>query len=141
MATKTSASKEIPAPQEGLTREEVKSVSERQKLRAAVVYEIIRTEGEGELARTFGALWWSGLAAGISIGFSVLSQAMLATSLAGMPGAPIIAHPQLRSSERGDRRAVIAMLRPAAAERDAMTDANRRTIGGLCQASRRQRLA
>jgi formate/nitrite transporter FocA (FNT family) len=92
MATKTSASKEIPAPQEGLTREEVKSVSERQKLRAAVVYEIIRTEGEGELARTFGALWWSGLAAGISIGFSVLSQAMLATSLAGMPGAPIIAH-------------------------------------------------
>ena len=60
MATKTSASKEIPAPQEGLTREEVKSVSERQKLRAAVVYEIIRTEGEGELARTFGALWWSG---------------------------------------------------------------------------------
>ena len=44
--------------------------------------EIIRTEGEGELARTFGALWWSGLAAGISIGFSVVSQAMLTTSVA-----------------------------------------------------------
>ena len=44
MATKTAASNEIPAPQEGLTREEVKSVSRRQRLRAAVVYEIIRTE-------------------------------------------------------------------------------------------------
>jgi len=92
MATKTTASNEIPAPQEGLTREEVKSVSRRQRLRAAVVYEIIRTEGEGELARTFGALWWSGLAAGISIGFSILSQAMLITALADVPGSSLIAH-------------------------------------------------
>jgi len=54
--------------------------------------EIIRSEGEGELARTFGALWWSGLAAGISIGFSVVSQAMLTASLAGLPGATIISN-------------------------------------------------
>ncbi len=55
-----------------------------------MVYEIIRTEGEGELARTFGALWWSGLAAGLSIGFSVLSQAMLTAALGDLPGATVV---------------------------------------------------
>jgi formate/nitrite transporter FocA (FNT family) len=80
-----------PAPQEGLTREETRSVKERKRLRAAVVYEIIRLEGEAELARSFSALWWSALAAGISIGFSVLSQAMLSAMLHGVPGAAVIA--------------------------------------------------
>jgi formate/nitrite transporter FocA (FNT family) len=82
---------ESKAPQEGLTRDETRSVKERKRLRAAVVYEIIRVEGEGELARSFGALWWSALAAGISIGFSVLSQAMLESTLKGVPGAGMIA--------------------------------------------------
>lgn len=50
-------------------------------MRAAVVYEIIRTEGEGELKRGFPALWWSGFAAGISIGFSFISQAALSAHL------------------------------------------------------------
>ncbi|MEG6510146.1 formate/nitrite transporter family protein [Methyloligella sp. 2.7D] len=80
-----------PTKQEGLSREEVKSVKTRRRLRAAVVYEIIRTEGEGELARAFSALWWSGVAAGISIGFSVLSQAMLMAFLSDSPGSNIIA--------------------------------------------------
>lgn len=91
MAHQEPKSHEVPTPQEGLTREEERSVTERRRLRAAVVYEIIRTEGEGELARTFGALWWSGLAAGISIGFSVLSQAMLLAALGNSPGASTIA--------------------------------------------------
>jgi formate/nitrite transporter FocA (FNT family) len=89
MATKKKED-DIPAPQERLTREEERSVTKRRRLRAAVVYEIIRTEGEGELARTFGALWWSGLAAGLSIGFSVLSQAMLTAALGDLPGATIV---------------------------------------------------
>jgi formate-nitrite transporter family protein len=92
MATKAEKEDDIPAPQERLTREEEKSVTKRRRLRAAVVYEIIRTEGEGELARTFGALWWSGLAAGLSIGFSMLSQAMLSAALGNLPGATIISH-------------------------------------------------
>lgn len=50
-------------------------------MRAAVVYEIIRTEGEGELKRGFPALWWSGFAAGISIHFSFISQAALSAHL------------------------------------------------------------
>ncbi len=90
MATKTKKDDDIPAPQERLTREEERSITKRRRLRAAVVYEIIRTEGEGELARTFGALWWSGLAAGLSIGFSVLSQAMLTAALGDLPGSAVV---------------------------------------------------
>jgi formate/nitrite transporter FocA (FNT family) len=84
-------SNEIPSPPEGLTREETRSVKERLRLRAAVVYEIIRLEGEAELGRSFSALWWSALAAGISIGFSVLSQAMFAALLGDVPAASVIA--------------------------------------------------
>jgi formate-nitrite transporter family protein len=88
---KKGASPNEAKPQEGLTREETKSVKERRRLRAAVVYEIIRLEGEAELARKFSALWWSALAAGISIGFSVLSQALLEAALHGLPGAGVVA--------------------------------------------------
>lgn len=87
MANKNEA---VPAPPEGLTREEERSVSKRRRLRAAVVYEIIRVEGEGELARTFGALWWSALAAGISIGFSMLAMAAVVAYLPNMLGASVI---------------------------------------------------
>jgi formate-nitrite transporter family protein len=87
---KTAKGKDELEPKEGLSRAEVRTVSKRGRLRAAVVYEIIRIEGEGELSRTFGALWWSGLAAGLSIGFSVLSQALLATYLAEIPGTAAI---------------------------------------------------
>lgn len=92
MATKMASDKpaDLPPTPDGLTREETRSVSKRRKLRAAVVYEIIRTEGEGELARSFAALWWSALGAGLSIGFSVLAQAMLRAYLPNMPGAAII---------------------------------------------------
>ncbi len=89
--TKKGASPKEPETQDGLTREESKSAKERRRLRAAVVYEIIRLEGEAELARKFGALWWSALAAGLSIGFSVLSQALLEARLHGLPGASVIA--------------------------------------------------
>jgi formate-nitrite transporter family protein len=88
---KAETSDDIPPAPEGLTPEETRSVKERQRLRAAVVYEIIRLEGEAELARNFSALWWSALAAGISMGFSVLSQGMLVALLGDVPGAEVIA--------------------------------------------------
>lgn len=73
---------EKPAtPAEGLSRAEVKQVKDALRPRAAVVYEIVRTEGEAELVRPFSALWWSGVAAGISIGFSFLSEAALSSHL------------------------------------------------------------
>jgi formate/nitrite transporter FocA (FNT family) len=81
---------DLPPPPEGLTKEETRSVEKRRRLRAAVVYEIIRVEGEGELARTKVALWWSALGAGLSIGFSVLAQGLLKTYLPSSPGAWIV---------------------------------------------------
>jgi len=65
---------------------------EHRSLRAAAVFDIIRREGEKELVRRFPALWWSGVAAGLSIGFSVVAKAILAAHLAG------------RSLDTGDRQ-------------------------------------
>ena len=58
---------------------------ERQSASADVVYEAIRLEGEEELARSTAALFWSGLAAGLGMGFSLLAQALLQ---AAIPPAP-----------------------------------------------------
>ena len=44
---------------------------------ALVIHEIVRDQGEEELERSFGGLAWSGIAAGLSIGFSFLTQATL----------------------------------------------------------------
>ncbi len=79
-----------PQPQEEGPKQEAKRISESRRLRAAILYEVIRVEGEGELARTPRALWWSGVAAGLSIGFSVLSQALLAANLPEAEWKPII---------------------------------------------------
>jgi formate/nitrite transporter FocA (FNT family) len=49
--------------------------------RAVVIHEIIREDGEMEMERTVGALALSGLAAGLSMGFSFLTQALLDASL------------------------------------------------------------
>jgi len=85
------ADEEIPEPKVGLSRAEKSQVKGGTRLRAVVVYEIVRTEGEGELGRTFPALWWSGLAAGISIGFSFLTEAVLAAHLPDFEWKTIIA--------------------------------------------------
>jgi formate/nitrite transporter FocA (FNT family) len=72
---------EAPQHSPGLTDKEQGEVREAQRPRAPVVYEIVRLEGERELGRPISALWWSGLAAGISIGFSFLTQGALAAAL------------------------------------------------------------
>lgn len=78
-------------PGSGLSRKERQIVKESVKPRAAVVYEIIRREGEAELHRPASALWWSGVAAGISIGFSFITEAALAAHLPESAWTPIVA--------------------------------------------------
>lgn len=75
----------------GLSNREKDKVRDKVPKRAAVVYEIIRTKGETELQRPFSALWWSGVAAGISIGLSFLTQAALAAHLPDAAWTPIVA--------------------------------------------------
>ena len=45
--------------------------------RTPVIYEIVRRRGEEEMARPIVSLWWSGVAAGLSISFSLLAQTIL----------------------------------------------------------------
>lgn len=68
-------------------------LNERQQRQAAksstmgpvVIHEIVREQGETEIARSFNGLAWSSFAAGMSIGFSFLGEARLQ---AGLPDAP-----------------------------------------------------
>lgn len=78
-------------PGSNLSHDEREQVKDHVKPRAPVVYEIIRSEGESELRRPFSALWWSGVAAGISIGLSFLTEAALAAHLPASEWTPIIA--------------------------------------------------
>lgn len=55
-----------------------------------IVYEAIRQEGSDELQRTNAALAWSGLAAGLSMGFSFLGVGMLQAFLPSTTWAPLI---------------------------------------------------
>src|SRR5437763_15507119 len=57
---------------------------------AHVVYEAIRMEGRHELERKVSSLAWSGLAAGMSMGFSFLAQALLRQHLPDSAWAPLI---------------------------------------------------
>lgn len=57
---------------------------------AHVVYEAIRLEGRHELERKPSSLAWSGLAAGMSMGFSFLTQALLRQHLPDSAWAPLI---------------------------------------------------
>jgi formate/nitrite transporter FocA (FNT family) len=65
--------------------QEERAVEERSGLRTPVIYEIVRKRGDEEMARPATSLWWSGVAAGMSISFSLLTQAILLTHL---PDAP-----------------------------------------------------
>jgi formate/nitrite transporter FocA (FNT family) len=70
--------------------EDEKQVKQRSAPRAAIVYETIRREGEEELGRTGAALVWSGLAAGLSMGFSFVAEALLQAHLPEAEWRPLI---------------------------------------------------
>lgn len=63
------------------TRLEEKKVEERVAIGPHIVYETIRREGEQELDRPSSALAWSGFAAGLSMGFSLVAEGLLAAYL------------------------------------------------------------
>ena len=60
-------------------------------LRGIVIHEVIRAEGEEELKRDVPQMAWSGLAAGLSMGFSFLTQALLRAGLPEEPWRHLIA--------------------------------------------------
>ncbi|AHI27924.1 formate/nitrite transporter family protein [Marinobacter similis] len=75
---------------EALNSTEKKDARRREAPSAAVVYEAIRREAESELNRPLVALAWSALAAGLSMGFSLIAQALLYSYTPEAPWRPII---------------------------------------------------
>lgn len=76
--------------QPDLSEEERADVGERSAPRAAVVYEAIREEGEHELRRNVSSLAWSGLAAGLSMGFSFVAEGLLNAHISNMRWRPLV---------------------------------------------------
>jgi formate/nitrite transporter FocA (FNT family) len=74
----------------GITRQEVDDVEELSSPRSPVIYEVVRCLGEEEMDRPLTSLWWSGLAAGLSISFSLLAQAILKAHLPDAPWRPLV---------------------------------------------------
>lgn len=64
--------------------------AERSSPKALVIFEAIRREGAHELERPGSALAWSGLAAGLSMGFSMVAQALLANYLPEANWTPLV---------------------------------------------------
>lgn len=81
------AETELPA---GVTEHEVEDIEDRARLRTPVIYEIVRREGENEMDRPVTSLWWSGVAAGLSISFSLLAQAVLRLHLPDAAWRPLV---------------------------------------------------
>ncbi len=73
-----------------LTKEQEREAENRTSVTALVVHETIRKDGDEELQRPNSALAWSGLAAGLSMGFSFLAQALFYTQVPESPWRPLV---------------------------------------------------
>jgi formate-nitrite transporter family protein len=79
---------DVVAPE--LTEKQRQEAEERTSVSANVVHEAIRHDGEEELNRPVSALAWSGFAAGLSMGFSFVAQALFRAHLPNQPWRPLI---------------------------------------------------
>ena len=75
----------------GLSADEQQEAEQKQAPRAAVLHEIVRTEGEHELERSVAALWWSALAAGLTMGLSLMGMGLFNARLPDTEASKVIA--------------------------------------------------
>src|SRR3954453_10677344 len=80
----------IAALHEHLVEHEVEEIADHSRLRVPQIYQVVRHEGETEMARPAVSLWWSGVAAGLSITFSVFAKAILQQSLPETGWRPLL---------------------------------------------------
>ena len=90
MASRAAAQKQKADKPKGISEGEVHDVEEMSTPRTPVIYEVVRRLGEEEMERPVTSLWWSGVAAGLSISFSLLSQAILTTHLPQASWQPLV---------------------------------------------------
>src|SRR3954453_15777078 len=81
----------VPENHLDLSEAEQKEAQERSSVTVHVVHEAVRREGEEELKRSPSALFWSGLAAGLSMSFLLISEGILRARLPDVPWRPLIA--------------------------------------------------
>lgn len=74
-----------------LSEQEQKHVEEKQSPTAHVLHETIRRAGDRELERNASALMWSAIAAGLSMGFSLLAPALVHARMGETPATAIVA--------------------------------------------------
>lgn len=77
-------------PQRMGTHHDLAEAHELSAPTGAVVYHAVRKEGEEELQRNTSALAWSGLAAGMSMGFSFATEGLLRAALPDAPWRPLV---------------------------------------------------
>jgi formate/nitrite transporter FocA (FNT family) len=80
---------EIVTPE--LTEREQEEVEHRTSVKAHVVHEAVRRDGDAEFERSTSALATSGFAAGLSMGFSFIAEGLLRRYLPDTPWRPLIA--------------------------------------------------
>lgn len=73
-----------------LSNREVEHAKSLVRPRPAVLYEVVRKEGEIEMQRPFFALWWSGIAAGIAIGLSPMAAAFFRATMGETPAGALL---------------------------------------------------
>ena len=69
---------------------EKRQAEKAKSIDAKTTYEVIRQAGEKELERSTEALFWSGLAAGLSMGFSFLAEGLLRAHLPDVDWRPLV---------------------------------------------------
>ncbi len=79
---------DVVAPK--LSEREKEEAQDRTSVSATVVHETVRYDGEEELHRPVSALGWSGLAAGMSMGFSLVAMALFRAYLPDRPWRPLL---------------------------------------------------
>jgi formate/nitrite transporter FocA (FNT family) len=78
-------------PRSHLDEQQQEKAEEEESLDADTTHEVIRRMGERELERSASALAWSGLAAGLSMGFSLVTEGLLRAHLPDAPWRPLVA--------------------------------------------------
>ena len=77
--------------QSPLSDREIEEADDRSSTTAKVVHEAIRLEGTEELERPSSSIAWSGLAAGLAMGCSMLAQGLLRSKLPDAPWRELVA--------------------------------------------------
>lgn len=73
-----------------LSEQEQRDVEEKQSPTVQVLHETIRREGDRELERSASALLWSSVAAGLSMGFSLLAPALMQARVGQTRATPVL---------------------------------------------------